>query len=881
VSERWKRLEELLDRALDLEGPARDAFLASLSESEPELTAELRGLLAATEEDSLLDRPWPELPPADPGERIGPWKILQRLGEGGMGAVFLAERADGAYERQAALKLLRWENPAALRAFLLERRALARLEHPGIARMLDAGIDEQGRHYLVMEWIDGENLRAWCRRRPARLGERLHLFLEICDAVAHAHRNLVVHRDLKPSNVMVERSGHARLLDFGIAKLLEAEMEDSRTLAALTPEYAAPEQLRGEPITTRTDVYALGGILFFLLTEESPLLAQGRSLAAVVHEVCNAPPPRPSERAAAAAERAPFPPERLRGDLDAIVVQAMGKRPEWRYPSVEALAEDIRRHLALRPVRARRPTAAYRAGLYLRRNRGRIALAAAFFAAVAFAGGAWLGEREARNEARLAALLESERTQSMHDLLQILLREGEGEDRSLTDAVLERARGEVREIFADRPGERARVLLALAGFHLLRNDFPRALALLEELAAEGASLPAVTRAEIHCSAAQAAARLGDLKRLERHLEDAEGALAPIPEEAASRIRADCLHARSIRLRLVGRPEEAIEVAREAVLQRMRVEGEAGLQVQLLLANLGTSYLAANRLDEAEAAYRRALAGLARAAQDRGAHGLNLRNNLAAVLLLKGEVREAERAFAEVAELHRARLGANPALAAALANRARCLIILERHGEAEALLREALTIAERDLGAESADTAQHRLQLAELLERTDRFSSALAELRAAEPVLAARFPSPTHPVQARARLIRLRLARAAGEEEIGERLLALAAELEGSPPTRPIAALALREAALAAEAAGARVEARAHAKRAQALMEASRGAAHWESALALLLFARLASGEEESLRSRLQGAEALLARQLGEAHPATEEARRLLASAQER
>lgn len=879
MNERWKRLEELLDRALDLEGPERQAFLEALGASDPELAGELKRLLAATDEDSLLDRPWPELPPAALGERIGPWRLLGRIGEGGMGAVFLAERADGAYERRAALKLLRWENPAALRAFLLERRALARLEHPGIARMLDAGIDEQGRHYLVMEWIEGENLRAWCRRRPARLGERLHLFLEICEAVAHAHRNLVVHRDLKPSNVMVDREGHARLLDFGIAKLLEAEAEDSRTLAALTPEYAAPEQLRGEPISTRTDVYALGGVLFFLLTEESPLRTEDRSLATVVHEVCNAPPPRPSERAASAPARAPFPPERLRGDLDAIVVQAMAKRPEWRYPSVEALAEDVRRHLELRPVQARRPTAAYRTGRFLRRNRGPIALALMLLTAIAIGASAWLSEREARNEARLAALLEGERAQSMLDLLQILLREGEGSERALTDTVLERAREEVKAIFADRAGERARVLLALAAFHLLRNDFPRALAIVEGLAEEDAPLPPVTRAEIHCNAAQAAARLGDMERLQRHLADAERALHPIPEEAASRIRADCLFADSIRLRLLGRPEEAIERAREAVEQRRQVEGDRGLQVHVLLANLGTSYLGANRLKEAEEAYRQALAGLARNGQDRGAHGLNIRNNLAAVLLLKGEVQAAERGFAEVAELHRARLGANPALAAALANRARCLLILERLEEAEPLLREAIDIAERDLGPGSAETAQHRLHLAELLLTRGQREQASAEFALAEPVLAQRFQSPTHPVRARARLTALRLAHATGEKDILSDLLSLATDLEGSPASLAIAALAFREAALLAEQRAAEQDARAYAANALARMEAARGREHWESATALLLLARLSPAPDASLKSRLEQAEALLAHQLGEAHSSTQEARRLLARAQ--
>ena len=296
MSVEWSRLSAAFDELCDLEPAAREARLSELESSEPSLAASLRDMLAAdaTARGALAAGPLAlggtELAGEVAGEgvaatavgamtagtRLGPWRLLERLGEGGMGEVWAAERADGAFEQQVAIKLMRrgLETEALLRRFLRERQILARLVHPGIARLLDAGSTHDGRPYFVMERVAGEPITTWAQVRHASIEARLRLVLDICEAVDFAHRNLVVHRDLKPSNVQVSESGEVKLLDFGIAKLLEREEDGTRLTElegqALTPSYAAPEQIRGEAVTTATDVYALGVLLYELLTGKLP-----------------------------------------------------------------------------------------------------------------------------------------------------------------------------------------------------------------------------------------------------------------------------------------------------------------------------------------------------------------------------------------------------------------------------------------------------------------------------------------------------------------------------------------------------------------------------------------------------------------------------------
>jgi serine/threonine protein kinase/WD40 repeat protein len=385
---------EIFADALELTPGRRDAFLISQCGSDQGLRADVEALLAAHAagsrwfESSDVHREMRDAVTAvvDPvvGRTIGPYKVVRVIAEGGMGTVYLAERTDGSFERQVAVKLIRSGLASAdlLRRFHNERQVLAQLEHPNIARLLDGGATADGVPYLVMEYVDGEPIDRHCARAGLDVPQRLALFVEICGAVHHAHQNLVVHRDLKPGNVLVDAEGRVKLLDFGIAKLLDPERLEATatTLGPWTPRYASPEQVRGRPVTTATDVYSLGVILYELLTGRSPYRLESHSPTEVARAICEQEPHRPSQAVTEIGARrepatdAPAPqPARLRqllaGDLDTITLKALRKEPARRYASVEELADDVRRHLAGRTVRARPDTYRYRLSKFVRRNK--------------------------------------------------------------------------------------------------------------------------------------------------------------------------------------------------------------------------------------------------------------------------------------------------------------------------------------------------------------------------------------------------------------------------------------------------------------------------------------------------------------------------------
>lgn len=383
----WARIEDLFHRALELPAQEREAFLRMAAGDDRQLYEEAISLVRSAEREGSFLVP-PSERPAPPaatrgwiGQRLGPWRVLELIGEGGMGHVFLVERADGLYEQKAALKIIHREMAAgsALRRFEEERRVLARLEHPAIARLLDGGATDDGLPYLVVELVDGLPVDEYCDHHKTSTRGRLELFRKICEAVGYAHRNLVVHRDLKPANILVTHGGEPKLLDFGIAKLLDpAGASVTLTVTpALTPGYASPEQIRGETVTTASDVFSLGVVLYELLTERPPFPRDTGSLVELARLVCEVEPPAPS--AAAPGRR-----EELRGDLDHIVMRALAKEPSRRYTSVEALAEDVRRHLDGLPVLARPDTLRYRTWKLVRRNRALFAgLAATAIALIA------------------------------------------------------------------------------------------------------------------------------------------------------------------------------------------------------------------------------------------------------------------------------------------------------------------------------------------------------------------------------------------------------------------------------------------------------------------------------------------------------------------
>ncbi|MCE3002358.1 MAG: serine/threonine protein kinase [Xanthomonadaceae bacterium] len=374
-------------------GEAIDAAtLAPELRNDPRVRRLLRfaGVAAVLAENAIL-RPQAAGAP----DSIGPWRLVRHLGSGGMGEVWLGERRDGTVEQKVAIKRVRGANPAFAERLRAERRILARLSHPRIARFIDAGVDGGGAPWLAMEYVEGVPLSEWCDQARPTLPDRLAVFRAICDAVAHAHAQLVVHRDLKPGNVLIDADGRPRLLDFGVAKLLD-ETADANTTAALTPAYAAPEQLTGGVVSTATDVYALGLLLFRMLAGTLPPTRADASVAQVLAHLHDEETQQPSRAARNAPAPLPYAADALAGDLDAIVSKAIRAAPEARYASVADLAADIDRHLAARPVRARAPTRWYRAGRFVRRNPLPLALGSlAALALVAVAVVSLLGFRRA------------------------------------------------------------------------------------------------------------------------------------------------------------------------------------------------------------------------------------------------------------------------------------------------------------------------------------------------------------------------------------------------------------------------------------------------------------------------------------------------------
>ena len=416
AAEQWPEVSRMLDEVLALDEGARAAWVAALPHTPAKAVLErLLGQCARVESADFLGT-LPTLSPAalacidadvgrlTPGDLVGPWRLVRPLGQGGMGAVWLAERADGNLKRQVALKLPnRAWNATLAERMLRERDILASLTHPHIARLYDAGFDAQGRPYLALEYVDGRPIDRFVRAQAVPVRSIVALLLQVADAVAHAHSRLVIHRDLKPSNILVDAQGQVRLLDFGIAKLIEGERTEDTALTreaghVLTPEYASPEQVRGEPLTTASDAYGLAVVAYELLAGCRPYRLKRGTLAELEDAIAQADPPRASEAASDPAVR-----KALRGDLDAILNKALKKRPEERYATVVAFAEDLQRHLDGHAVLARPDSRWYVARKFVARHRIPVAAVAATVAALGIGLGAALWQAQvAQDQARRA-----------------------------------------------------------------------------------------------------------------------------------------------------------------------------------------------------------------------------------------------------------------------------------------------------------------------------------------------------------------------------------------------------------------------------------------------------------------------------------------------
>lgn len=609
--DRW--LDRLLTELLELAGPDRSARLEERCRGDESLAAEARELLTSAEraEESTSEGLQPlshlQALAAAPPDSLGPYRVLREIGRGGMGVVYLGQRADGAYEQQVAIKVL--DSVAKERSagrFLQERQILAELDHPGIARLLDGGTTEDGRPYFVMEYVEGRSIVVYAADESLGLEQRLRLLVELCEAVDAAHRSLVVHRDIKPSNVLVDEDGRVRLLDFGIARTLDETASATETgHRALTPQYATPEQYQGRAATVASDVYQLGLVAYELVAQRRPYDVSTTTLEESVRLVCQVAPPPPSVVASDGAFNVPR-------DLDLIVMKALHKEPERRYATAAALAADVRRLLRSEPVAARPDSFAYRAKLFCRRNA--VAVSAVGTAVLLLVGSTtWFLVRLA-NEQRATAAQARDAEQQRDRAEQVLS--------FLIDSF-----ATADPLYSPDPEMSARDLLDRAA---------------TRLSEDGSTLP-LDRARLLVVVAKLEARLGlaeqSRQRLEKALEIQRAAQAQDPE-----VLLDAQNNRASALLNQGRFDEAKELL-EATATLAAESGRLELQRDHALA-LADAEQSLGNFDEAEALYREAIDF----SREHGlAHDVLLRG-LGDLLLIRGRPQEAIGVLEEALEV---------------------------------------------------------------------------------------------------------------------------------------------------------------------------------------------------------------------------------------
>lgn len=732
----WTRARTLFERAVELGDNELAAFLDRECNDDEELRGKVLQLLRAdAATGGILDAPLDaEMFDDDaegafqPGTQIGSWRLIRELGHGGMGVVFLAERADRAYEQHAALKIVRGGlvSGALEKRFLRERQILARLQHPGIARLLDGGFTSEGQPYFVMELVVGKPVTDWAERHALDLPRRLQLFLEVCDAVQYAHRQLVVHRDLKPANILVTADGRIRLLDFGVARLLDDASEEAgltRTgMLLLTPEYAAPEQVRGEPATTATDVYGLGAVLYELLSGRRIRTLDSHALTDVLR-VLEAEIPPLGER----DDLLPALKRQVRGDLETIVHCALAREPQRRYATVDALAADVHRYLEDRPVLARPDSARYRLGKYLRRHRAGVAAAAVAFALLALgvAGTFWQAQQAQR---------EAVRAREMSAFLQDLFTAVEPADtlgrvvtaRELLDAGAAR----IDNLRAD-PDVRVDVMLTLGDLYLRLGVFDRAEALLVRAQEEAVA----AFGENHVRAVEVQNSLAYIFTEAGRYDDAEAVIGRAL--AASRRLDDPLvlsHSIDALANLrsdQGRYDESRDLRRELLELNTELHGADSWEVAATLQALGTMEMDLQNFDEAE---RLLVEALQKEREAVGSQHPSVANTLEVMAVLKlrlGRAADAEPYQREALAIRTQVLGEDhPDVARSLDQIALILQRQNRTAEAFELYERALELRRRVLGEKHVRVADTLTNLATLDYRSGNLAGAATRQREA-------------------------------------------------------------------------------------------------------------------------------------------------------
>ena len=710
----------------------REAFISFIGRQEPQSAASLRCLLEAAAQPSItrdlasaIQDTWQAVEPSAPllsdlakGERIGPYRVLRLLGRGGMAPVYLAERADGVFSQQVAVKVVPIDlvGAEALGRFEQERQILANLNHPNIARLLDGGIDDRSRSFIVMEYVDGQPIDRFCDERRLSLEARLDVFAQVADAVQCAHRNLVIHRDLKPSNILVTGAGVVKLLDFGIAKLLHAgavtadATPHTRTiLRRLTPEYASPEQWQGANVTTASDVYQLGLLLYELLTgtrANGDTTPEGDGALGPAEEprrpsvaLHSATPARLSSIAQARRTTPRALAHALRGDLDNIVLKALEQDPQSRYESPASMAHDLHCQLRGLPVSARNATAMYRLGKFIRRHKAGVATAAvlgcAFVAFIVTVSIQAITLRIERDRVALEASKAAEIRDFLSSLFDVPLEVANPtlSARDLIDAAAAR----VANIDARQPLVRAQTMHTLGGLYIRLGVYDRARALLEE------SL-ALRRAHLGDRRLETAESMLLLGMVLNHLED---------------------HA------------QAESLVREAVDIGERVLGPNHWGVAFALTELGTSMLHQSRREEAQQIFTRAAAIYRRhPAKAMGAPT----NSLGLIRAQLGDPNGASRDYREALAINIARFGPDhPLVQTNRANLAAALLQLGNAPEAEAMLRGVVGVRRRLLGSDHPDLGTGLTLLAKAVRAGGNVAAAEPFLIEALEIFQKRYP----------------------------------------------------------------------------------------------------------------------------------------------
>jgi serine/threonine-protein kinase len=757
-SGRWLRASGHLDRVLELTPQDRDVCLAALQEEDPESAADVAALLDEHRRltaEGFLD----SAPPIQPREAqlagltIGAYTLISRIGHGGMGTVWLASRSDGRFQGQAALKLL---NAALVgrggeERFKREGTILARLTHPHIARLIDAGVSSTGQPYLVLEYIPGHHIDRFCDEERLSVEARIRLFLDVQAAVAHAHANLIVHRDLKPSNVLVTTTGQVKLLDFSIAKLIQDDAQPAVTVlthesgSAMTPKYAAPEQVTGGAITTATDVYSLGVLLYELLTGHHPAGTTPKSPSDYVKAVTEIEPVRlstavqiaasPEATAALASTRGTTPARlrrQLRGDLETILSKALKKNPSERYASVAEFGDDLRRYVDHQPIAARPDSVGYRAAKFVRRHwQGLTAAAVATAVFVGLVGFYTVRLAAERDRARVQA----EKASKLSELLTGLLLRADpyqdpGGSEPTVQSLLDIGASRIARELGDQPDVQAEMFTVIGRTYARRGVPTKALALLEQALVLG-------RRVFGSDSVRVAQSLNDLGVLQRQLGNSAAAEPLLVESLATRRRLLGNEDKDVAVTLVelsrvlrdrGRGQESEAPSREALAIRRKIFGEEHRETATSKNDLGLLLLDRGDLAGAEPLLRENLATNERVLGDDHPNTGAAKSNLALLLIAKGDAASAEKLLRESLAVDSRVFGeTHTEYAISLADLANAVEVRGRLEEAESLLEQAVGIARPVLGEQHPRVAGMMLNLA-------RVQIARGKGAATEPVL---------------------------------------------------------------------------------------------------------------------------------------------------